>query len=359
MKYNVNIDKTLERFEAWWHCEIVDRPPVTIHVDHYPTKNFQNTPFTNFRQAWTDTEFVLNRFEKALQISTFLGDTFPMFFPNLGPDLCATLYGGDLEFGEITSWSQPMFTSCRQLLDKTPEFNNFYWSKVREMTDVSLSRGCGKWMTGLPDLHTNADLLSALVGAEALCLEMLDDPEGVRKALVHVQSHYKLIYEDFAKRLLEAKQPFTTWAPYLHKGFAYPVSCDFIGILSPVMFEQIVLPFIEFEINFLDRSLFHLDGPGALKHLDRLLEIPKLNGIQWVYGAGQGAAARWIDVYKKIQAAGKAIQLICQSPSDANAVMEHLRPEGVWIHIKEGVYGRDEAKHLIKQVENWTCSLRL
>jgi hypothetical protein len=32
-------------------------------------------------------------------------------------------------------------------------------------------------------------------------------------------------------------------------------------------------------------SLFHLDGPGALKHLDSLLELDALDGIQWVSGA--------------------------------------------------------------------------
>ncbi len=28
-------------------------------------------------------------------------------------------------------------------------------------------------------------------------------------------------------------------------------------------------------------SPFHLDGPGALKHLDALLELDELDAVQW------------------------------------------------------------------------------
>ena len=91
--------------------------------------------------------------------------------------------------------------------------------------------------------------------------------------------------------------------------------------------------------------------------MDDLLAIPELDAIQWVYGAGAGPAARWIDVYQRIQAAGKGIEGMAADLNDARAVMEHLRPEGVWLW-PGGTYGRDEAESFLKETARWAAGLR-
>ncbi len=48
------------------------------------------------------------------------------------------------------------------------------------------------------------------------------------------------------------------------------------------MFEEVFLPGIIEECSFYERTIYHLAGPGALKHLDSLLEIKELDAIQWV-----------------------------------------------------------------------------
>ena len=53
-----------------------------------------------------------------------------------------------------------------------------------------------------------------------------------------------------------------------------------------------------------------MDGPGALVHLDSLLTIEELDGIQWVPGTGQGTTIRWLDVFRKIRDAGKLLQIV-------------------------------------------------
>ena len=90
----------------------------------------------------------------------------------------------------------------------------------------------------------------------------------------------------------------------------YTISCDFICMISDSMFRRVILPSLEREIAHMRHSLFHLDGPGALRHLDALLELDNLTGIQWVYGSGAGPAGRWIDVYRRIQDAGKCLQVV-------------------------------------------------
>jgi 5-methyltetrahydrofolate--homocysteine methyltransferase len=51
-----------------------------------------------------------------------------------------------------------------------------------------------------------------------------------------------------------------------------------------------------------------MDGLGQLPHLDMLLAMERLNGVQWCPGDG-AEMDRWIDVYRRIFAAGKKAQV--------------------------------------------------
>lgn len=118
------------------------------------------------------------------------------------------------------------------------------------------------------------------------------------------------------------------------------------------MFDEFFLPGIQQECEFMDRSLYHLDGPGALRHLDSLLEIPQPDAIQWVCGSGNEGYHRWVDVYRKIQNAGKGIELHCHV-RELDQVFETLRPEGVWFAGIGGITNREEAEYVVKRIERW------
>jgi len=86
--------------------------------------------------------------------------------------------------------------------------------------------------------------------------------------------------------------------------------------------------------------------------LDILLEIPRLNAIQWVPGAGmiEEGVARWIPIYRKIHNKKKAIQVLCQ-PEEVDFVLENLEPEGLLIFT--GCSSEKQAKELLLHT-GWT-----
>ena len=127
----------------------------------------------------------------------------------------------------------------------------------------------------------------------------------------------------------------TTWTRMYHDGPAYLPSCDFWCMISHEQARDLALPAILEECKRLERTLFHLDGPQALRHLDLLLERPEIHAIQWVYGAGNGPAMKWIDVYKRVLAAGRSVQVNCEDEADAAAVLRELGPQGVWLCIDD------------------------
>jgi len=352
--------RTLERFEAWWQCEIVDRPPVCIGVKsphnrrHAPPKTY-----ASIRERWWDIDHILDQLQAAVEDTTYFADSFPLYFPNLGPDLVSTLFGCELEFAEVTSWSKPVAGSCRDILNLPLRLDSPYWSWMRRAIALSLQRGAGKWITTMPDLHTNGDVLLALRGPQELCLELIDDPAAVRAACDHVTTFYPAIFDDLWRPIEANGQPCLNWVPAPHAGRSYVTSCDFICMISTDMFERAILPSIRREMEFLERNIFHLDGPGALKHLDALLAEPKLTGLQWVAGEGHAPAAMdWIDVYKKAQAAGKCIQLCAANIDDAKQVAQHLRPRGVWFCIGQG-YSLEEAQAFLDWTGRWAAGKSL
>ena len=77
------------------------------------------------------------------------------------------------------------------------------------------------------------------------------------------------------------------------------------------------------EIRNADQSIYHLDGPGQIPHLDILLEIPELDGIQWVPGAGNPGtgSAEWFPMYRRIQEKGKLLILQGMAKEDVEGVL--------------------------------------
>lgn len=354
LEWKPDFGKTAQRFAAWWHGELIDRALVSVGVHStVPRRPAAQHP-RGLREGWMDVQWVVDRAVARMAESHYIGDSYPLFWPNLGPDICATLHGSDLEFAPNTSWSKPVVHSPDQwqrVIDSKPNFDNIYWQTIERMTDYALEICRGRYIVGVTDLHGNYDLLAALREPQALCMDMVDCPQVVQRAgRLMADTFNQCLLRSWA-RIKAAGMGCTTWLPAYHTGPAYATSCDFWCMVSPQMAREMVLPDIVTEMKHLERSIFHLDGPQALPHLDLLLQLPNLQAIQWVYGAGQGPAARWMDVYKRIRAAGKSVMVCARDGADGLAVLQVIGPRGVWLNIEQPFPTVDDARAYVQDVE--------
>lgn len=76
-------------------------------------------------------------------------------------------------------------------------------------------------------------------------------------------------------------------------------------------------------------TLYHLDGKGALIHLDKILAIDKIDAVQWQPGDGAGFGYKWIDIYRKIRKAGKRMHFI-GGICDFRKVADDIGPQGLY-----------------------------
>lgn len=325
-----------ERFDSWWHGDCADRPPVSLWVQHLPPPTPPAGRHATLRDRWMDVEFQVERSLAQLEAHPTWGDTVPAYFPNLGPNLTATLYGVELEFGENTSWCNHILqepAEWERFLQTAPNFANPYWQTIEQMITCAHERFSRGHYIAMPDLHGNFDILSDLRGPEALCLDLVDEPDLVQRAARHAAEGYREAFLRLHQRLTALSQPSTTWTIYLHHGPAYVPSCDFWCLVSTAVARQHIVPILELEMAPLDRSIFHLDGPQALRHLEAVLELPGLNALQWVYGYGHGRASDWLHVYRQALDAGISVQIIAEDADDALHVLRALGPRGLWLQI--------------------------
>ncbi|MCU0316189.1 MAG: hypothetical protein MUC92_06325 [Fimbriimonadaceae bacterium] len=319
----------LARWEDWWVCAN-ETPLITAWIT---TNQTVDTYSLGGRERWLDFEARIAAFSSQIAAIPEFGDNLPMFNPDLGPDIASTPWGTDLEFAAHTSWAHPLAESLSELELGQVNLEAELWQAVKRLINLSLEAGKGKWLTGYTDLHLGADLLVSLIGPENLCIQIAEDPHEVRDALQAIQPACLNLLASQQSRVLESQGVCFSWMGAPSANLVHIPSCDFCCLISENHFQEIVLPGIMEEAQASDRSIFHLDGPRALRHLESLLRIPSIHGIQWVYGAGGGPARNWISVYEKIQMAGKCMQVICEDAEDALLLAEKLRPEGVWFAL--------------------------
>lgn len=353
-----DFEEVLGRYEAWWECEIIDRPLVSMtfpvpegeRVTRYPEKEH-----ASHGERWMDTEYRVQQWEAILRNQVHFADALPVAWPNLGPDVFSAFYGCPIEYDAITSWSRPILEDCTRssIDDLRLDIDGFYFRKVMGMTDALIEAGRGTFIVGYTDLHVGGDAIAALRGPENLCIDMIERQDQIKSLRDRITDDFLEVFEIFYERLSAAGMPCTTWLPAICKGRLHVPSNDFSCMISDKMFEEVFLPGIIRECQHMDRCIYHLDGPMALRHLETLLEIPEIHAIQWVSGAGRDYWADWVDVYQRIQNRGKALQILSMPVTDLDRLFEVLRPEGVWISQIAGIETRGEAESALKAISRW------
>lgn len=354
--FKPDYESTRNRIEAFWNCEVLDRP-VTTFFTPKPVSDQIPYPASHHidpADRWMDAQYQAELAFASISNQEFLGDTLPVAFPNLGPEILSVLYGCPVHFGDFgTSWTDPILHDWSDAEHLQLDWDSPYLHKLHEMTDALLDISRGKFIVGMTDWHPGADCIAAFRDPQNLALDMITNREDIEHLLERVSSDYFRIYDIFYHKLRSAGMPITSWTPLLCEGRYYIPSNDFSIMVSKNMYDEVFLPGIVAECKFLDRSIYHLDGPGALRHLDSILAIPELNALQWVFGAGNEGFHKWIKVYQKAQAARKGIQVICNA-TELPLIMETLSPLGMFLQI-EGVENREMGLNILETLKSWTA----
>jgi len=344
----------MERIEAWFHQEVLDRPPVRFYqhnAQFEAGEPLDKTRWESLRQRWFDLDYQIGSFEKSLVDRTFHAETFPVFTPNLGPSVYSAFYAGEIEFDAITSWYHPVLDGLADLsvLDNDP-FKSLFFRKIVEMTRAALDRCGDRYWVGYTDLHPSLDCMAAWRGVDGLCLDMAMEEEYLPSLVDLSVRDFHRVFDHFDSMLKAAGQPSVTWMNIPCHGKFHIPSCDFSTMISAAHFEEFSLPQLRRELQGMDRCVYHVDGKGVARHLDVILAQPEIQAIQWVQGMGTDwPILQWIPLLQRALAAGKSV-LVDVPIEELDEFMHRMPCEGVFLCL--GVKEGQEADTL-KRVQRW------
>jgi len=345
-------EQAQKRINAFWEHAETDRPAVSITFPKPNAKPFTTKQHATYKDYWLDLEYRTEEAAHWLENTMYYAESMPVFMPNMGPEIVSAWAGCPYHFGETTTWTDPCvfdWGKDQAVID----MNHPLFRKLEEFTRMLLERAKGNFIVGLTDLHPGGDHLAALRDPENLAVDLCECPDMVKSKLAQSYAEYFPAYDHFVNILKSAGMPISSWIPLTSETQMYIPSNDFSCMISTKMFEEFFLDGLVQECKHYDKSIYHLDGPDALRHLDTLLSIKELNAIQWVPGAGQQQVLPWLDVFKRTLAAGKSVIAYPYSMEDLRFLMENLPARGLYLQIGWNVGNEDNAKDLMKLIEKW------
>ena len=348
-----NWPRIQERYEAWWQGELLDRPLIRITApkvratpEEVPTEEGELVDW------FTNPEKVFPRLERRLETTYWAGDAFPLAFP-VAPSLVAieaAYLGCPYRVMPIshTAWVSPIIEDWGSRPSLAVDPDNEWWCHTQQLLEEGAKRSQGRYCVGIPDLQGGGEILALLRGTERLAVDLYDRPEVIVPALEEINRAWRYYYDTCFEIIHRWSDGYVDWLGVWSDSPAVAVECDFAALISPQMFRAYFLPALEQQVNWIGRTVFHLDGPGSLPHLDTLLALDELNGIQWGPGAGAAPMSEWIPLLQRIQEAGKLQVLYCQD-WEVEPLLAALEPEGILLSTACGSVR--EANALEKRVD--------
>jgi hypothetical protein len=374
MYNNPDWDMASRRLTAFWHKEIIDRPCLQVYArtcadisglpDHGKTEKEISEPYdlaelSEYSESselsesaeasgpsephasresmsawkyWTDPQVFLRTNRNGYANTAFLGEALPVLYPNA--EHVAMAMGSALQYSPDTIWIHrtPGKLEDLDFSGVTPAS-----AAIEQMAGYFrhlAASAQGECFVGFPHMGNPGDTLARMRGYDTFCMDLLDNPEYCFLLEDQILRIWKMSY-DMLFRIINEKMPGSCgWLPAWHPGKCALVEFDFCALISPDHFHQ-YLPYLIDRATYAEHAIFHLDGPGALKHLDTLLSIKEIGFIQWEPGAGEKNIFAWIPLMQKIQAAGKGLYVSGGpfSIGQARALLKELKPEGLMMPV--------------------------
>ncbi len=329
----------------WWAGDL-DRPMVVME-----------NPFVFSLPSQMTREFllekpvdeVLDEHQMLLEARQFFGDAWPKWWSNFGPGIVAGFLGADVHCTPDTAtvWYEAAKRGAIEDLHFRYDADNIWRRRIYDLTTRAIERWGDKVCVAHTDLGGNLDILASFRTTEKLLFDLYDSPAEVDRLVGEITSLWMRYYDELSETIQKAGRGTTPWGPIWSPGRSYMLQSDFCAMISPEMFERFVLPDLAACCAKLDHAFYHLDGPGAIRHLDMMLSLEKLAGIQWIPGDGQPQAHEWLPLLKRIRDGGKLCQVYVTAEW-AQTIAREIGGRGFVFYILSFINSQEEADDIMR-----------
>lgn len=361
VKYKPNWEETKKRFIAWWHHSKIDRPMMRVIARlEEPIEPLEPVvPPKTPEDFHLDVERKVKELRNFCRTHTFLAESFPSLSINIGPGSMATYLGSEPVFSWDTVWYTPCVKNTWQEWGPLKyDENNYWWRRHIELICKAKELAGDDFLVNIPDIIESIDILSALRGAQDLIYDLIDTPDIIKDYIKQIDELYFRYYDAMYDIVKDEEggssyTVFSIWGP----GKTAKVQCDFSAVMSPKQFQEFFVPSLAYQCSKLDYTLYHLDGPDAIKHLPAILSVKDLDAVQWTPGAGKpdGGSEDWYPIYDMVKKAGKSLWISIDGGSfdeivrKADRIVRRYGSDGLYLLFPE--MDLEPAEELIKKAE--------
>ena len=301
-----------DTYRRWWKDEL-NRPIVPIITTGHASWR-KESPYAPlcFANAWdfsVTPEQLVDAHDWQLSQMRFHGEAFPSYLTTaFGPGTMAAFLGCTPVGRRETVWFEPPKKDMPiETLHFEMDESNPYLRRVVNLYEAAMEKWRGSVVLKMLDLGGILDVLASFRGSENLLMDLYDSPDEVLRCVDELQEMWFKYFDLFNGIMGDAVMGYSDWYGMYNEKPSYILQSDFSYMISPDMFKTFVAPELASSAARLNNAVYHLDGIGELPHLDSILSIADIKGIQWVPGAGEPAKRDWTDVLSKILAAEKKL----------------------------------------------------
>jgi len=275
----------------------------------------------------------------------YYGDAFPRWWVNFGPGIMAGYLGARVNSVPDTVWFEPAELLEAGEIAFSYQPDNPWWLRTKAMTQAAVDAWSGQIQVGHTDLGGNLDILSSFRTPEGLLYDLIDVPQEIERLVGEITQLWLRYYDELDAIIRPACRGTTPWAPIWSRDTCYMLQCDFAYMISPAMFERFIVPDLVACCEHLENGFYHLDGPGQIPHVDLLLDIPRLRGIQWIPGAGAPEPHEWLGLLKRFIDGRKLCQVFV-SAEGARSIVKNLGGKGFLLAIRDEMTEEESERFL-------------
>ncbi len=301
-----------QTYRKWWAGEL-GRPIVPISTrGHESNRKPSENPMLNTLNAWDTSispEQFVDSFDYHLSTMRWHGDAFPYFpMTAFGPGVLAAFLGCKPVGAKTTVWFEPPRKDIPiEELHFEYDENNPNFRRVLNLYEAAMDKWHGQVIVSMVDMGGIMDVLAWFRGSENLLMDLYDDPDEVHRCINELQDMWFKYFDRFNGVMAPEAKGYSQWFRTFHEKPGYVLQSDFSYMISPEMFDEFVAPELTSSSNRLDHAVYHMDGIGEIPHLNSLLKIDGIAGIQWVAGDGEPSTRNWDELLLKILASGKKL----------------------------------------------------
>jgi len=347
-----NFEETKKHYTDWWNGKgIVLTMWEHLYKEGAPYEDILAPPVhKDMNQFWFDPQWRAEYLHYTMSRNSYLADILPVANTQLGPGSLASVLGAELEGREDTIWIREKEGFDGQIIF---DESNKWWQLHKDLLSACKEKSHGNYMVGCPDLVEGLDVLASLKGSDNVLMDLIMDPDNTLQQLQEINDVYFNVFNEIYDIINVNGEMafcyFSLWAP----GKVSKLQVDLSIMISEEDFRTFCLPFLREQTEKIDYTLYHLDGVDAIRHLDAVLELKKLNAVQWTpgYGQPQGGNAQWYGLYKKILSEGKSVMANWVTLDELEPLIDNVGNQG--LHINVDFKSEKEIEQALKIVDRY------